>query len=133
MPRPYFAAEHNMLAFLQKPSESEGFTEIVDFFNASHIRYALTVNPTIYVSHIKQFWATAKVKTMNGEVWIHSIVDGQKIIVTEASVREALQLSDANGIDNLPDDAIFENLGKMGYVRKNDYLKFNKGSFPPVG
>ncbi|GJT28823.1 putative reverse transcriptase, RNA-dependent DNA polymerase [Tanacetum coccineum] len=28
--------------------------------------YALTVNPTIYTSCIKQFWATAKAKTVNG-------------------------------------------------------------------
>ncbi|GKB68062.1 putative ribonuclease H-like domain-containing protein, partial [Tanacetum coccineum] len=29
--------------------------------------YALTVNPTIYTSCIKQFWATAKAKTINGK------------------------------------------------------------------
>ncbi|GJU58414.1 ribonuclease H-like domain-containing protein [Tanacetum coccineum] len=40
--------------------------------------YALTVNPTIYTSCIKQFWATAKAKTVNGEVQIQAIVDGKK-------------------------------------------------------
>ena len=44
-----------MIAFLQKPEESEGFTQIVDFLNVSGIRYALTINPTIYVSHINNF------------------------------------------------------------------------------
>jgi hypothetical protein len=35
-----------------------------------------------------KFWATTKVKTIDEEVQIHARVDGQKIIVTEASVRE---------------------------------------------
>jgi hypothetical protein len=96
-----------MIAFLQKPTkENEEFTEVVDFLNATHIRYALTVHPTIYVSNIKPFWATAKVKTIEEEVHIHARVDGQKIIVTEASVREVLHLGDVNGIENLPDSQL---------------------------
>ncbi|GJU84196.1 hypothetical protein Tco_1291742 [Tanacetum coccineum] len=55
-----FADTHNMVAFLEKPAESDGFHEIIDFLNANQIRYALTVNPTIYTSCIEQFWATAK-------------------------------------------------------------------------
>ncbi|GJV84197.1 hypothetical protein Tco_1524095 [Tanacetum coccineum] len=45
-----FADSHNMVAFLSKPTESEGFEKIVDFLNAHPIRYALMVNPTIYIS-----------------------------------------------------------------------------------
>ncbi|GJV59956.1 hypothetical protein Tco_1466056 [Tanacetum coccineum] len=63
-----FADSHNMVAFLTKSAESEGFEQIVDFLNANPIRYALTINPTIYASCIKQFWATVKMKTVNGEV-----------------------------------------------------------------
>ncbi|GJR07236.1 putative ribonuclease H-like domain-containing protein [Tanacetum coccineum] len=50
--------------------------------------YALTVNPTIYTSCIKQFWATAMAKTVNGELQIQALVDGKKVIVTETSVRK---------------------------------------------
>ncbi|GJW87150.1 hypothetical protein Tco_0162490 [Tanacetum coccineum] len=57
-----FTDTHNMVAFLSKPAESEGFEQIVDFLNANPIKYALTINPTIYTSCIEQFWATAKVK-----------------------------------------------------------------------
>ncbi|GKA14963.1 hypothetical protein Tco_0694609 [Tanacetum coccineum] len=39
--------------------------------------------------------ATAKAKTMNGEVQIQALVDGKKVTVTETSVRRALQLKDA--------------------------------------
>ncbi|GJR88253.1 putative ribonuclease H-like domain-containing protein [Tanacetum coccineum] len=62
-----FADSHNMVVALEKPAESDGFEQIVDFLNAHTIKYALTINPTIYTSCIEQFWATAKVKTVNGE------------------------------------------------------------------
>ncbi|GJW32699.1 retrovirus-related pol polyprotein from transposon TNT 1-94 [Tanacetum coccineum] len=57
--------------------------------------YALTVNPTIYTSCIKQFWTTTKVKTVNKEVQIQALVDGKKVIITETSGRRALQLKNA--------------------------------------
>ncbi|GJY61259.1 putative ribonuclease H-like domain-containing protein [Tanacetum coccineum] len=76
--------------------------------------YALTVNPTIYTSCIKQFWATAKAKTVNGEVQIQAIVDGKKVIVTETSVRRALQLKDAEGTECLPNATIFAELERIG-------------------
>ncbi|GJS68153.1 hypothetical protein Tco_0682718 [Tanacetum coccineum] len=44
-----FAETHNMVAFLEKPAESEGFEQIIDFLNASSIKYDLTINPTIFV------------------------------------------------------------------------------------
>ncbi|GJR26687.1 hypothetical protein Tco_1102919 [Tanacetum coccineum] len=89
-----FADTHNLVVFLAKPAESEGFEQIVDFLNAHTINYALTVNPTIYTSCIKQFWATVKAKTVNREVQLQAVVDGKKIIITEASIRSDLQLND---------------------------------------
>ncbi|GJS42284.1 hypothetical protein Tco_0567327 [Tanacetum coccineum] len=38
---------------------SIGFAEIVDFLRGSNLRYALTANPTIYDSLVKQFWQSA--------------------------------------------------------------------------
>nr|GEV60522.1 hypothetical protein [Tanacetum cinerariifolium] len=57
-----FVDTHNMVAYLSQFDVSEGFDQIVDFLNAHTIQYALVVNPTIYVSCIKQFWATATIK-----------------------------------------------------------------------
>ncbi|GKG02704.1 hypothetical protein Tco_0310340 [Tanacetum coccineum] len=80
-----------MVTLLEKTDGSEGFYQIVDFLNASHIRFALSENPTIYDSLIKQFWQTATVNTLdNGEQKITAIVDGHVKVVTIASVRKYL-------------------------------------------
>ncbi|GJW96710.1 hypothetical protein Tco_0178518 [Tanacetum coccineum] len=126
-----FADTHNLVAFLTKSAESEGFEQIVDFLNASSIKYALTVNPTIYTSCIEQFWSTVKAKTVNGEVQLQALVDGKKIVVTEASVRRDLQLEDANGVDCLPNATIFEQLTLMGYEKLSQKLTFYKAFFSP--
>ncbi|GKD50470.1 hypothetical protein Tco_1279446, partial [Tanacetum coccineum] len=109
-----FADTHNMVAFLEKPVESDGFHEIIDFLNANQIHYALTVNPTIYTSCIKQFWATAKAKAVNGERQLQALVDKKKVIIKETSIRSDLHLDDAGGIDCLPTAIIFEELARMG-------------------
>ncbi|GJT01322.1 hypothetical protein Tco_0822491 [Tanacetum coccineum] len=126
-----FAETHNLVAFFEKPEESDGFKGIIDFLNASSIRYALTVNPTIYTSCIKQFWATAKAKTVNGEVHIQALVDGKKVIVTEMSVRRDLQLKDVKGTECLPNATIFAELERMGYENLTQKLTFYKAFFSP--
>ncbi|GKD98147.1 hypothetical protein Tco_1382044 [Tanacetum coccineum] len=61
----------------------------------------------------EQFWATAKVKIVSGEVQLQAIVDRKKIIITESTVRRDLQLEDAEGVDCLPNATIFEQLTLM--------------------
>ncbi|GJT37597.1 hypothetical protein Tco_0937462 [Tanacetum coccineum] len=126
-----FFETHNLVAFLEKPEESDGFEGIIDFLNANSIRYAITVNPTIYTSCIKQLWATAKAKTVNGEVHIQALVDGKKVIVTETSVRRALQLKDAEGTECLPNATIFAKLERMRYENLTQKLTFYKAFFSP--
>ncbi|GJS81425.1 hypothetical protein Tco_0747966 [Tanacetum coccineum] len=91
-----FVDTHNLVVFFTKSAESEGFEQIVDFLNASSIKYTLTVNPTIYTSCIEQFWSTIKAKMVNGEVQLQALVDGKKIVVNKAYVRRYLQLEDAD-------------------------------------
>ncbi|GJZ37839.1 hypothetical protein Tco_0584030 [Tanacetum coccineum] len=129
MSTPKFADTHNLVAFLEKPEESNGFEGIIDFLNASSIKYALTVNPTVYESCIKQFWATAKAKTVNGERQIQALVDKKKVIITEKSVRSDLMLEDAEGTECLPNDVIFEQLTLMGYENLTQKLTFYKAYF----
>ncbi|GJU96456.1 putative ribonuclease H-like domain-containing protein [Tanacetum coccineum] len=109
-----FAETHNVVAFLEKPVESDGFADIIDFLKASFVHYALTVNPIIYTSSIEQFWATVKVQTVNGVRQLQALVDKKRVIVTESSIRRDLHLDDAEGIDCLPTATIFEELARMG-------------------
>nr|GEV98549.1 hypothetical protein [Tanacetum cinerariifolium] len=87
----------------------------VDFLEASHIRYALTISPTIYVSHIRQFWSTARIETTDQETKIIATVDGKPRTISESSLRRHLKLNDKEGISSLPDAELFENLSPMGY------------------
>nr|GEY47706.1 hypothetical protein [Tanacetum cinerariifolium] len=113
MSTPTFAETHSLVAFLEKPSKFEGFEQIIDFLNAKPIRYPLTVNPKVYASCCKQFWTTAKVKKVNGQEQIQALVDKQKVIITEESIRCDLKFDDAEGTACLPNDIIFEELGRI--------------------
>nr|GEU49328.1 phospholipase-like protein [Tanacetum cinerariifolium] len=66
-----------MISILEKYENNQDFHQIVDFVEASHIRYALTFNPTVYVSHIRQFWSTARIETTEKGTKILATVDGQ--------------------------------------------------------
>ncbi|GKB74390.1 hypothetical protein Tco_0935802 [Tanacetum coccineum] len=110
-----FCDKHNMVSFLKKLEGSEGFHQIVDFLNSTHIKYALTENPTIYVSLIYQFWQTTSASTSeNGEMEITATIDERVKTVTEASIRRHLKLEDSDSIITLPNTKIFEQLSLMG-------------------
>nr|GEU78241.1 hypothetical protein [Tanacetum cinerariifolium] len=112
-----FAETHNMIVFLSKPSESEGFEQIIDFLNANPIKYALTMNLTVYTSCIEQFWTTEKAKNINGEAQIHAKVDAKKVIISEASIRIDLRFGDEGGINCFSNEVILEQLTLIGFVQ----------------
>ncbi|GJX01331.1 hypothetical protein Tco_0185244 [Tanacetum coccineum] len=114
-----YSDKHNMVAFLKKPNESVGFTEIVDFLKGTSLRYALTHNPTIYDSLVKQFWQTATVRTLaNGTPKLVASIDNKEYTITAAS------------ISNLPDAEIYDGLATLGYVSEGK-LTFWKKNFTP--
>ncbi|GJS67687.1 hypothetical protein Tco_0682252 [Tanacetum coccineum] len=120
-----FCDKHNLVAYLEKPEGSTEFHQIIDFQTASHIHYALTENPTIYASFIKQFWTTATSSTnVNGEVELTTSIDGQAKTITEASLRRHLKLEDNGGITSLPNTEIFEQLALMG-LKKTSWEQFS--------
>nr|GEV63188.1 hypothetical protein [Tanacetum cinerariifolium] len=92
-----------MIAILEKSKHNVDFHQIVDFVEASHIRYALTINPTVYVSHIRQFWSTARIETTNEGTKILATADGKPRTISESSIRRNLILNDEEGISSLPD------------------------------
>nr|GEZ33388.1 reverse transcriptase domain-containing protein [Tanacetum cinerariifolium] len=56
---------------------------------------------------------TAKVKKVNGQEKIQALVDKQKVIIIEESIRHDLKFNDAEGTACLPNDIIFEELARM--------------------
>nr|GEX46269.1 synaptobrevin, longin-like domain protein [Tanacetum cinerariifolium]GEX46819.1 synaptobrevin, longin-like domain protein [Tanacetum cinerariifolium] len=125
-----FCNYHNMIAILEKYEHNVDFHPIVDFVEASYIRYALTINPTVYVSHIRQFWSTARIETMDEGTKILTTVDGKPRTIFESSISRNLKLNDEAEISSLPDAELFENLTLMGYnISPNQKFSFQKGQF----
>ncbi|GJQ93163.1 hypothetical protein Tco_0004302 [Tanacetum coccineum] len=111
-----------MVTYLKKPEGSEEFHQIVNFLNASHIRYDLSENPTIYVSLIKQFWQTATAKTLdNGEIELTATIDGKVKTVTEGSHKRLLQPHTRLYIAPTHTQKLFSNMKRAskGYTGEN--------------
>ncbi|GJU55111.1 hypothetical protein Tco_1228825 [Tanacetum coccineum] len=92
------------------------FAEIVDFFEVSNLRYALTaiVQLSAYLS-VKQFWQSAIANTKaDGSLEINATIDTIRYTISEASIRDSLQLDDATGITMLPNADLFEGMGQIG-------------------
>nr|GEW49834.1 hypothetical protein [Tanacetum cinerariifolium] len=124
-----FADTHNMVAYLTKSDAREGFNQVIDFINGSYIKHALTINPHIYVSCIKQFWNTIVVKQSNDVTRLQALVDQKKVVIMEATIRDALRLEDAEGVDCLSNEEIFAELARMGYEKQSTKLTFYKAFF----
>nr|GEZ71882.1 hypothetical protein [Tanacetum cinerariifolium] len=124
-----FANTHNVVAILEKSDAAEGFAQIIDFLSGSYIHYALTVNPHIYISCIKQFWNTASVKRSGDVTRLQALVDKKKIMISEAVIREILHLNDAEGLVCLANEEIFAGLAQMGYEKPSTKLMFYKAFF----
>nr|GFC91020.1 hypothetical protein [Tanacetum cinerariifolium] len=97
--------------------------------SGSYINHALTVNPHVYISCIKQFWNTTVVKRSGDITRLQALVDKKRIVITEEAVREILQLNDAEGVICLPNDEIFAGLARMGYEKPSTKLTFYKAFF----
>nr|GFA33416.1 hypothetical protein [Tanacetum cinerariifolium] len=105
-----FAESHNMVTILEKSDAAEGFEQIINFLSGSYTNQALTVNPHVFISCIKQFWNTAVVKRSGDVTRLQALVDKKRIMITEEVVREILQLNDAEGVVCLSNEEIFVGL-----------------------
>nr|GFA53663.1 hypothetical protein [Tanacetum cinerariifolium] len=68
-------------------------------------------------------------KQSNDVTRLQALVDKKKVGVTEAAIRDALHLDDAEGVDCLPNEEIFTALARMGYEKPSTKLKFYKAFF----
>ncbi|GJU30849.1 hypothetical protein Tco_1174438 [Tanacetum coccineum] len=123
--------KHNMVAYLEKTDGNTEFHEIISFLTRSSIHYALTVSPVVSTTFVEQFWMSAKSKIINNVRYITAKVAGKPVSISEASIRSDLLFDDADGIDSLPNQAIFDAIQLMGYEGDLTVLTFNKALFSP--
>ncbi|GJS16134.1 hypothetical protein Tco_0410606 [Tanacetum coccineum] len=122
--------KHNMVAYLDKNEGTAEFHEVMDSLTRSSIYYALTVSSVVSTSFVEQFWTSAKSKTVNNISYIDAIVAGKPVSISEASIRSDL-FNDADGIDSMSNQAIFDAIQLMGYEGDLNVLTFNKALFSP--
>nr|GEZ50301.1 hypothetical protein [Tanacetum cinerariifolium] len=91
--------------------------QIVDFLRDFHIRYALTHDPIIFDSLVKQFWSTATLGSPKlGPLAIQATIDKTPYTITEDLARSQLQLNDDGGIDDFPIAKIYSGIDNLRYV-----------------
>nr|GEW09886.1 synaptobrevin, longin-like domain protein [Tanacetum cinerariifolium] len=126
-----YKEEHNKVGYLLKPTGSDDYHQIIDFLSAFHIRYALTTNPIIFDSLVKQFWSMATLRAPElGPPAILATIDKTPYTITEELVRIRLQLANDGGIVDLPIPKIYSEMDNLGYVTKGK-LTFFKNKFSP--
>nr|GEX66016.1 hypothetical protein [Tanacetum cinerariifolium] len=82
----------HLLLLGHKVSAVGSFDKIVDFLNAQFIR-------------------------SNDVMRLQALIDTKKVVITEGSIRQALRLDDADGVDCLLNEEIFVELARMGYEK----------------
>ncbi|GKE11126.1 hypothetical protein Tco_1414677 [Tanacetum coccineum] len=124
--------KHNMIAYLEKTEGNVEFHEVIDFLRRSYIYHALTVSPVVSTTFVEQFWTSAKSKTINNVRHITAKVAGKSVSISEASIRTDLIFDDADGIDSLPNQAIFDAIQLMGYEGDLTKGKHFSGKVTPL-
>nr|GEU52866.1 putative ribonuclease H-like domain-containing protein [Tanacetum cinerariifolium] len=71
----------------------------------------------------------SSIKQVNDVTRLQAIVDRKKVVVTEATIREELCFDDAEGVDCLANEEIFEELARIGYEKPSTKLTFYKAFF----
>ncbi|GJX14225.1 hypothetical protein Tco_0205983 [Tanacetum coccineum] len=117
-----FCSKHNMVAYLEKTYGNKEFHQIMDFLTRSSIYYALTISPIVSTLFVEQFWMTAKSRTVNNISYIDATVAGKHVTISEASIRSDLLFDDADGIDSLTNQALFDHIQLMGNQLKDVHV-----------
>nr|GEU73772.1 putative ribonuclease H-like domain-containing protein [Tanacetum cinerariifolium] len=66
---------------------------------------------------------------VNDLIRLQALVDKKKVVVTEATIRDALHLDDAEGVKCLPNEEIFKEVARIGYEKPSTKLTFYKAFF----
>nr|GEX34380.1 putative reverse transcriptase domain-containing protein [Tanacetum cinerariifolium] len=81
------------------------------------------------IKYAIKFWNTVVVKQSNDVTRLQALVDKKNVVITEATIKDALRLDDAEGVDCMPNEEIFAELARMGYEKPSTKLTFYKAFF----
>nr|GEV77608.1 retrovirus-related Pol polyprotein from transposon TNT 1-94 [Tanacetum cinerariifolium] len=82
-----------------------------------------------WLVQIKRSLTSVAVKKVNDVMRLQALVDKKNVVITEALIRDALRLDDAEGIECLLNQEIFAELARMGYEKPSTKLTFYKAFF----
>ncbi|KAI3797763.1 hypothetical protein L1987_33026 [Smallanthus sonchifolius] len=126
-----FSPYHNLTAYLTKGKKSEGFNDMINFLCRSKIYFALTTNPTIYISNMEDFWSTVVYSTEQGIPQIKAKVDGKDITILEAILRKHLKLQDEGATMSYSKDEYMRTFVSIGYTGNQTEYTIEKALMGP--
>ncbi|KAI3774113.1 hypothetical protein L1987_48657 [Smallanthus sonchifolius] len=89
-----FVKRHNVCAFLNAADpKSAGFKPVLNFLDNSNLSVAISHDLPVFETTIRQFWDTTTTVIDNVE-HIRAIVHNQKVLLSEATIREVLHFND---------------------------------------
>ncbi|KAI3825231.1 hypothetical protein L1987_06709 [Smallanthus sonchifolius] len=106
---------HNVLPFLEKHVNYPEFHPIIDFLKRFPLSYALTINPTLYDSRIREFWETVAYAFQDKKHTITTKVDGKPLVIRIETIQTHLQVDDTKGKYSFPDADVEQTFRDMGY------------------
>ncbi|GJX28935.1 putative ribonuclease H-like domain-containing protein [Tanacetum coccineum] len=88
--------------------------EVIKIHTDSNVADLLTKGFDVTRFNFLVFWMIAKYRTVNNISYIDATVAGKPMTISESSIRSDLLFDDADGIDSLNNQAIFDNIQLMG-------------------
>ena len=119
-----FVDMHNLAIVLDDPPAAHSqFKSMIYRLRECCLSCAITVNPIIYQNIIWEFWQTACMTKVKGEITIEAIVKGCKIKITDQYIRDTLLVNEESNFPNeIGIDDVQGVLQRMGY----------EGVYPPT-
>ncbi|KAK1407723.1 hypothetical protein QVD17_39347 [Tagetes erecta] len=113
----FFEKKHNMCALLDENHEKAGsYRDAIKWLKSSHIHYAISHSPTIYETHVRDFWRTAVMNVSVLPSRICAKVCGYDLEFTEADLARILRLEEDVGEEvNMTAEDVYGALRTAGY------------------
>nr|GEW52774.1 putative ribonuclease H-like domain-containing protein [Tanacetum cinerariifolium] len=93
----------------------EMILHVINILSAGSLTTTQMVLNSPCLTHINNLLVQIKWSlNVNGVIRLQALVDKKKVIITEATIRDAFRLADAEGIDCLPNEEISTKLLRMG-------------------